>query len=53
MDRDDQKAQNERVEKLWQTLDAGKEGRLNLQGLKKGLGKMDHRQYYGVTSETR
>ncbi|MCJ1271411.1 hypothetical protein MMC22_011311 [Lobaria immixta] len=42
MDREDQKAQDERVKKLWQTLDTRKEGRLSLQSLKKGLGEMDH-----------
>lgn len=50
MDREDQKARHERVEKLWQTLDTRKEGQLNLQSLKKGLGSMDHRKYDTVTS---
>lgn len=47
MDREDQNAQHERVEKLWQTLDTRKEGQLSLQSLKKGLGSMDHRKYCG------
>lgn len=45
MDRESQKAQDERVEKLWQTLDTRKEGQLSLNGLKKGLGILDHRNY--------
>lgn len=51
MDREDQKAQDERVKKLWQTLDTRKEGRLNLQSLKKGLGEMDHRKYHAAASD--
>ena len=43
MDGEDQSAQDARVEKLWKVLDTGKEGQLNLNGLKKGLKKMDHR----------
>ena len=45
MDRENQKTQDERVEKLWQTLDTRKEGQLNLNGLKKGLGILNHRNY--------
>ena len=52
MDSEDQKTKDERVEKLWHTLDTRKEGQLNLQGLQKGLGIMDHRKYYAVTSES-
>ncbi|KAJ5098197.1 hypothetical protein N7532_005198 [Penicillium argentinense] len=33
---------DERVARLWQTLDARKEGHIDLNGLKKGLKKMDH-----------
>ena len=51
MDREDHKAQDGRVERLWQTLDTRKEGQLNLESLKKGLGGMDHRKYDAVTSE--
>lgn len=38
-----QKAQDERVKTLWRTLDANGEDRLDLNGLKKGLRRMDHR----------
>ncbi|KAL2044376.1 hypothetical protein N7G274_003081 [Stereocaulon virgatum] len=34
--------QNARVEKLWKTLDTRNEGQLNLDGLKRGLTKIDH-----------
>ena len=37
------KAQDERVEKLWHTLDIRKEGQLSLNDLKSGLKKLDHR----------
>lgn len=33
-----------RVERLWRTLDTRKEGQLDLNGLKRGLKRMDHRQ---------
>lgn len=33
-----------RVAKLWETLDIKKEGHLDLNGLKKGLKKIDHRE---------
>lgn len=36
-------ARDARVEELWQTLDTLKEGQLDLNGLKKGLKKIDHR----------
>lgn len=45
MDLDDQKAQDARVEKLWQTLDTQKQGHLDVNGLKKGLKKINHRWY--------
>ena len=44
MDGESQNAQDARVEKLWRTLDTKKEGALDLNGLKKGLKKMDHRE---------
>ena len=44
MDRESQKAQDAHVEKLWRTLDTCGEGELDLNGLKKGLRKMDHRR---------
>lgn len=43
MDGEDQSSQDARVERLWRVLDTRKEGHLNLNGLKKGLSKMDHR----------
>lgn len=52
MDREDQKTREERVEKLWHTLDTRKEGQLNLQGLQKGLGIMDHRKCWPATLES-
>lgn len=36
---------DERVTKLWQSLGARKDGRLDLNGLKKGLKKIDHREH--------
>ena len=45
MDGEDQTAQDARVNKLWKTLDTGNEGRLNLNGLKKGLSNINHRLY--------
>ena len=44
MEGEDQKAQDERVKKLWQKLDTKGEGRLDLNGLRKGLNMMDHRE---------
>ena len=35
--------QQTHVEKLWQVLDSGKNGRLDINGLKQGLKKLDHR----------
>ena len=46
MDGEDQTAQDARVDKLWKTLDTRNEGRLNLNGLKKGLSKINHRSYH-------
>lgn len=48
MDGESQNAQDARVEQLWRTLDTRKEGQLDLNGLKKGLRKMDHRETYGL-----
>jgi solute carrier family 25 phosphate transporter 23/24/25/41 len=48
MDGETQNAQDARVEQLWRTLDTRKEGHLDLNGLKKGLRKMDHREIYGL-----
>ncbi len=45
MEGEDQAAQHARVEKLWKDLDTGNEGQLDFNGLKKGLGKLNHRGY--------
>lgn len=45
MEDNDQRAQDERVERLWQTLDTEKEGKLSLHGLKRGLENLDHRRF--------
>ena len=44
MEVDDAKAQDARVEKLWRDLDTRKEGCLDVNGLKRGLQKIDHRK---------
>ena len=44
MDAEPQNAADARVEQLWQTLDTRKEGQLDINGLKRGLKKMDHRE---------
>ena len=44
MEAEDKVDQDARVEKLWQTLDTRKEGRLDANGLRKGLEKIDHRE---------
>ena len=43
MDGEPQNLQDARVEKLWRTLDTQEEGELDIDGLKKGLRKIDHR----------
>ena len=43
MDGESQNAQDARVERLWRTLDTRQEGQLDLNGLKKGLRRLDHR----------
>jgi solute carrier family 25 phosphate transporter 23/24/25/41 len=40
---DSQNARDLRVEQLWQKLDPQKKGELDLNGLKKGLRRIDHR----------
>ncbi|KAL8804417.1 MAG: hypothetical protein Q9223_005741 [Gallowayella weberi] len=42
MELGDRKAQDARVQKLWQTLDTQQKGHLDVKGLKKGLKKIDH-----------
>ena len=51
MESEYQKAQDERVENLWQTLDTYQKGYLSLQGLKSGLKKLDHREYTATSSK--
>lgn len=53
MDGESQNAQDARVEQLWRTLDTRKEGQLDLNGLKKGLRKMDHREAYILPQRVR
>ncbi len=43
MDEETDKERDERLDKLWNTLDAGGDGQIDIKGLKKGLKKMDHR----------
>jgi Ca2+-binding EF-hand superfamily protein len=43
MDGETDKERDERLEKLWNTLDTGGDGQIDINGLKKGLKKMDHR----------
>lgn len=43
MDGESQKDRDTRIEKLWSTLDARKEGQIDINGLRRGLKKMDHR----------
>lgn len=42
-----------RVEKLWETLDARRDGLLDLNGLKKGLKKIDHREQHQFVTWSR
>lgn len=44
MDGEDPSVQDARCRKLWQVLDTKKEGQLNVNGLKKGLQQLDHRE---------
>ncbi len=53
MDSEDKRSQDARVEKLWKSLDTRNEGQLNLNGLRKGLSKIDHRRYILVNGRTR
>lgn len=43
---------DERVARLWETLDTRKEGHVDLSGLKKGLKKIDHRESDPVPCRT-
>jgi hypothetical protein len=40
-----QNERDSRIEHLWQKLDSQKKGKLDLAGLKKGLSKIDHREF--------
>lgn len=42
---DSQRDRDQRVAKLWETLDTHDEGQIDLKGFKKGLRKMDHRTF--------
>ncbi|KAL9105290.1 MAG: hypothetical protein Q9227_009505 [Pyrenula ochraceoflavens] len=42
MDGESQNARDTRIESLWRTLDTKKEGQIDINGLRKGLKKMDH-----------
>ena len=44
MDEESQDVQDERVEKLWRSLHTGPIAPLDLEGLREGLRKIDHRQ---------
>lgn len=52
MEDEDQRAQDERVERLWRTLDTQREGKLSLHGLRRGLQKMDHREFGWAVGKT-
>lgn len=45
MEDEDQHTRDERIQKLWQTLDTQREGKLSLQGLRRGLHELDHRKF--------
>lgn len=52
LDSESQNAQDARVEELWKKLDTRKQGYLDLEGLKRGLAKIDHREIGGDHSLT-
>ena len=43
MDRESQLARNARVQLLWEKLDTRKVGHLDLEGLRQGLKRIEHR----------
>jgi hypothetical protein len=45
MESESQKSKDLRIERLWRILDTRKEGELDLNALKKGLKKLDHRKH--------
>lgn len=40
-----QNSRDARIEQLWQKLDPQKKGELDINGLRKGLSRIDHREY--------
>ena len=44
MESEDKAAREERVRKLWKRLDTRNEGRLDANGLRRGLQELDHRR---------
>lgn len=45
MEEETEKERDDRLEKLWNTLDTTGDGQIDIHGLKKGLKKMDHRLF--------
>ena len=43
MDGETAKERDERLENIWNILDSSGDGQIDINGLKKGLKKMDHR----------
>jgi solute carrier family 25 phosphate transporter 23/24/25/41 len=50
METESQTSRDARVQRLWHILDTRREGQLDLNGLKKGLKKMDHRELMFASS---
>ena len=48
MDSEDNSAREARVKKLWKRLDTKNEGKLDANGLKKGLQEIDHRAFSSI-----
>ena len=48
MEGEDQGAREARVKRLWKRLDTRNEGRLDANGLKRGLQEIDHRLYFAI-----
>ena len=51
MESEDAAAREARVEKLWRRLDTKNEGKLDANGLKRGLQGIDHRKRLNVVEE--
>lgn len=43
MDGESDKERDDRLEELWKTLDSKGDGQIDMNGLKKGLKRLDHR----------